>query len=92
MTEELRVTILGATSCKARAVAYDVLGLRDSIKHMETGLLVELGNIDELVRAIRHLLIDSNLRSELAENAYRYAQGFSWEKTVESFIKTIKRL
>ena len=86
------ITILEAAACKTPAVAYNVPGLKDSVKHMETGLLVELGNIDELVRAIRHLLIDSNLRSELAENAYRYAQGFSWEKTVESFIKTIKRL
>ena len=41
-----------ATACRTPAVAYSVPGLRDSVKDMETGILVEPGNIEKLVKAI----------------------------------------
>ena len=61
MTEELGIITLRATACKTPAVAYNVPGLKNSVKHIETGLLVELRNIQELARAITYLLTDNNL-------------------------------
>ena len=83
-------TIMEAAACKTPAIAYRVPGLRDSVKDMETGILVELGNIEELAKAVTWLLVDEALRSKLGENAYRYAQQFSWDKVAESFLKTIE--
>ncbi len=54
-----------------------VLELRDSVKHMRTGILVEPGSIEELAKAIVMLLADEGLRKRLSENAHRYAQRFS---------------
>jgi len=66
------------------AVAYNVLEL------METGILIESGDIKELTRAIMYLLMDNNFRNGLTENAHGYAQGFSWGKTVENFLTVIE--
>ena len=83
-------TVLEAAACKTPAVAYNVPGLRDSVKHMKTGILIESGDIEQLAKAVTHLLIDHELRDRLAENAYRYAQQHSWNKTAETFLKVVE--
>jgi len=83
------MTIIEAAACKTPAVAYNVPGLRDSVKHMETGILVEPGNIRLLAEAIIQLLSDDDLRGVLAENAYRYAHKFDWDITAQLFINTL---
>jgi len=84
-------TVIEAAACKTPAVAYNVPGLKDSVKHMETGLLVELGNVEKLAEAIASLLVDNGLRNRLSENAYGYAQGFSWDKASEEFLHLLDR-
>ncbi len=83
-------TVLEAAACRTPTVAYNVPGLRDSVKHMETGILVEPGNIEQLAKAVSRLLSDDNLRDKLAENAYKYAQSFSWDNTAETFLKVVE--
>ena len=83
-------TVIEAAACKTPTVAYNVPGLRDSVKHMETGMLVEIGNIEQLTKAVTQLLTDHSLRNRLAENAYRYAQSFNWDNTAEKFLKAIE--
>jgi len=84
-------TILEAAACKTPAIAYNVAGLRDSVKHMRTGILVEPGDVKELAEAIITLLADTKLRSKLAESAYGYAQEFSWDRTAEELRKVLFR-
>ena len=79
-------TILEAAACQTPTIAYNVPGLRDAVKHMETGVLVEPGNIKQLAETITQLLTDNELRSKLAENAYKNAQQYSWDKTAETFL------
>ncbi len=83
-------TVLEAAACRTPTVAYNVPGLRDSVKHMETGILVKPGNTEKLTKAITTLLTDHKLREKLAENAYRYAQQFSWDKAAEDFLEVVK--
>jgi len=92
MKEGFGLTVLEAAACRTPAVAYNVPGLRDSVKHMETGVLVEPGNIKALAEAIIHLLKDDELRNRLAENAYRYAQNFSWDDTAAKFLEVIGKV
>lgn len=87
--EGFGITVLEAATCKTPAVAYDVPGLRDSVRHMETGMLVPAGDIDGLAEAILRLLGDESLRSRLAENAYKHAQQHTWDKIAEEFAKTL---
>ena len=78
-------TVLEAAACKPPAVAYNVPGLRDSVKHMETGILVKPGDTRGLAEAVTLLLTDERLRRRLGENAYRHARRFSWDHTAEEF-------
>lgn len=45
MVEGWRVTVIEATACKTPAVAYNVLEVKDFVNHMETGTLIESGDI-----------------------------------------------
>ena len=83
-------TVLEAAVCKTPTIAYNVPGLRDSVKHMKTGILVEPGDIEQLANELIRLLIDQELRDRLAENAHRYAQQYSWDKTAKIFIKVVE--
>ena len=83
-------TVIEAAACRTPAVAYNVPGLRDSVKHMETGMLVEPGDIEHLAKTVTWLLRDSVLRNRLAEGAYRYAQQFNWDRAAEDFLKIVK--
>lgn len=85
-------TVLEAAACGAPSVAYNVPGLRDSVKHMETGLLVKPGDVEGLAKAIITLLTDTDLWKKLSENAFRYAQNFDWDKTAEAFLKILKEV
>ena len=90
MIEGWGITITEVAACKTPAIAYDVPGLRDSVKHMETGILVKQGNIGQLAETIVLLLTNSNLRLKLSESAYYYAQQFCWNKVTEHFMEIIK--
>lgn len=79
------LTITEAAACATPAVAYNVPGLRDSVIHGETGLLVKPGDVKALAQAITLLLADSQMREKLGENAYRLAQLYSWDKTARDF-------
>ena len=82
-------TVIEAAAYRTPTVAYDVPGLRDSVRHMETGMLVKPGDIEQLAKTITHLLTDHDLRDRLAENAYRHAQQYSWDKTAKNFLEVL---
>jgi glycosyltransferase involved in cell wall biosynthesis len=63
-------------------VASNVGAIPEVITHEENGLLVEPGNVTELVTAIARLLSDRELAARLATNAQRNARRYSWDKRV----------
>jgi glycosyltransferase involved in cell wall biosynthesis len=86
------LTVIEANACGTPAVAFDVPGLRDSIRDGQTGLLVEAGNIDALAASIVKLLKDEKLREVLSMAAIQYAQHFSWDKTAEEFLHVMEQV
>jgi len=63
-----------AMLCGASVIGTDSGGITDIIKDNESGLLVEVDNIPALAEGILLLLNDNDLREELAEKGYQYAQ------------------
>ncbi len=88
------LTVVEANACGTPVVAANVQGLRDSVKHGETGLLYEYGNIQDLVEKIRTILDNPVLRQRLREKALEWAKSFNWEdaadKTLEYIYRTIQ--
>ncbi|MEM2780672.1 MAG: glycosyltransferase family 4 protein [Candidatus Bathyarchaeia archaeon] len=84
------LTITEAAACGTPCVAYDVAGLRDSVKNGETGLLARDGDIKDLAEKITTVLEDDGLRKKLSKNALEYAKQFSWNKTTNEFLKIME--
>lgn len=89
MKEGWGITVIEANYCGTPAIAYNVPGLRDSIRDGETGLLVPAGDMDELAGAISKVLGDSELRERLSQNAVTWASSFNWDNSAKEFVKVI---
>jgi glycosyltransferase involved in cell wall biosynthesis len=78
------LVVMEAGAWETPAVGFDVRGVRDSVAHGHSGVLV--GSEDELVRTWTALAADGCARRALGRNARRRALEFSWSKTVDGFL------
>jgi glycosyltransferase involved in cell wall biosynthesis len=89
-TEGWGMTITESAACGSTAVAYDVPGLRESVKDGVTGLLAENGNIRDLAEKIIEVLKHEGLRERLSRNAFEYSKRFSWNYSAQRFLEVVK--
>ena len=82
--EGLPMALLEAMSWGLSIITTPVGGIGEVIKHRETGLLVEPGNIEQLTAAIRLLVSDNSLRSTLGFNAREKAAEFGIDNYSDS--------
>jgi glycosyltransferase involved in cell wall biosynthesis len=90
LREGWAITVIEANACGTPAVGYDVPGLRDSIRHMETGILVPYGDIEEMAKAMITLIENQELWTKMAKNALQWAKQHSWDISIEKFKEIIK--
>jgi glycosyltransferase involved in cell wall biosynthesis len=83
------LVVLEANACGTPAVGYDVPGLRDSIRHGETGMLVKPGDLEALAEALVSLLTNNSLREKFSRNALEWSKQFSWNKTTWKVLKVL---
>ena len=86
------LNVIEANAFGTPVVAYDVPGLRDSVRHMETGILIKNGSKEELARGIIMLVKDHNLRQKLSKASLEYAKRFSWNKTARVWSLLINKI
>lgn len=84
------LNIVEANALGVPCVAYDVAGLRDSVRDGETGILANPGDIDSLAGQLTRLLSDPILRTELSQNALKNSHNFSWDTTASEFMKILQ--
>jgi glycosyltransferase involved in cell wall biosynthesis len=89
--EGFGLVVIEANARGTPAVAYDVPGLRTSIRDGETGLLVENGNVPALADAVISMIKDTELRNRLTENALEYSKQFSWDNAAKVFSEIIEQ-
>jgi glycosyltransferase involved in cell wall biosynthesis len=70
-------------------IAYNVPGLRDSVKHGETGILVKDNSPESLAHAALSLLNDPTLLRKYSVNALEFSRQFNWDNTADIFDRTI---
>ncbi len=85
------LTVVEANACGTPVVASDSDGLRDSVRHGETGLLVPHGNAEALADALQSILGDASLRARLSDGGLAWARSFTWERTAEGTISAMER-
>lgn len=72
--ENLPNSVIEAFACARPAVAFDAGGMRDAVRHGETGLLVPPGDIGAFVAALRELLDDAPRREAMGTRALELAK------------------
>jgi glycosyltransferase involved in cell wall biosynthesis len=78
------ITVIEAAACGTPSVASDSPGLRDSVRHGETGFLVPHGDVEALAARMVELADSSQLAERLGGRARQFAEGLSWERTAEA--------
>lgn len=95
-TEGFGLSALEAMSAGLSVVASRVDALPELIQSGKTGLLTEPGNVESLVKALRALVANENMRKMLGQNAREKAcEDFSLAKTIEKhqtlYLETLQR-
>jgi glycosyltransferase involved in cell wall biosynthesis len=85
------ISVTEAAACGTPTVAYDVIGLRDSVKHNITGFLVPYKDINALAEKIIDLLSNRELRRKMSTKAHEEALKFTWDRTATLINNAIEK-
>jgi len=77
---------LEAQACGVPVVTSKGGGQEDAIVDGKTGFLIEEGNIDEAVEALKKIITNKSLRKEFSKNAIEFARLMSWNFKVEEYL------
>lgn len=90
------ITVIEANALGLPVVATDAPGLRDAVRHGETGLLVPDGPPDTfsagLADAVGRLLADEPQLARLSAGARRWARRFDWDVSARKMAQVIEAL
>lgn len=78
------ITVIEAAACGTPSLASDSPGLRDSVRHGETGFLVPHGDVDALAARMLELARDPALVARLGTAARRFAETLSWDGAADA--------
>lgn len=89
------ITIVEAAACGTPSLASDSPGLRDSVRHGETGYLVPHGDVAALAGRMLELASDPALVDSLGARGRTFAESLTWEgaaqQTEDHLQETIQR-
>jgi glycosyltransferase involved in cell wall biosynthesis len=78
------ITIMEAAACGTPSLASDSPGLRDSVRHGDTGFLVPHGDVEALAGRMVELADSPLLVRRLGERARQLAESLSWERSTSA--------
>lgn len=80
-------------ACGVPVVGFNVGGVPDAVRHMETGYLARPRDVRDFAEGLRLLLADAELRQRLGKNARSLVvRDFSLERQVTQFVKLYKNV
>uniref|UniRef100_UPI0025D4D345 glycosyltransferase n=1 Tax=uncultured Halovibrio sp. TaxID=985049 RepID=UPI0025D4D345 len=84
-------SVMEAAATKIPCVGFDVPGVREAVRHEITGYLVAEGDIDGLTKAVLSMLSDSELRTQMGEQARFLAENeFDINKISADYVQTYR--
>lgn len=86
------ITVIEAAACGTPSVASDSPGLRDSVRHGETGYLVPHGDVPGLASRMLELANAPLMVTRLGDRARRFAEGLTWERTAAETLRHLTDL
>ena len=86
------ISNIEAAACGTPTVASDSPGLRESVVHGETGLLVPHGDVSALAAALHSLLTEPETRAAMGRSAEAFARRLTWDATADGVEKVLYRV
>jgi len=86
MVEGWGITVIEANACGTAVIASNVNGLKDSLMHGKTGVLVPPLDEDFLSQTIIMLCQNKSLFKRLGKNGQLWAKKFNWDTSALQFI------
>ena len=86
------LTVIEANQCGVPVIASDRPGLRDSVRHEQTGLLVPYGEPQAMAKAALRLLYDRDLWACYSDAARAWAATFSWPRCIDHSLELFARV
>ena len=83
------LTNLEAAACGTPTVASDSPGLRESVRHAETGLLVPHGDVDALAAGLQNIVEHEEVRAAYGQAAIEFAGQFTWDRTASALERVL---
>ena len=90
--ESFGLVALEAMACGTPVIASRVGGLQLTVEDGVTGLLVPAGDADALAEKLKLILLGADLREQLATNARRRAQAYTWQSVADQMIDLYEEL
>ena len=85
--------LMEAQSQSLACLSTNISGIPELITHAETGWLVEQKNVDQLQKALEKLIIEPDLRHQLAEAGFkRVRQEFSMERGIDTLVGKLEQV
>lgn len=72
-------------------VVSDAASMPAMVRAANSGLVVSPDDPEELAAAVCRLFADDQERLALGKNGRRYAEGMTWQRTAEQFIRLVQR-
>lgn len=86
------ITNLEAAACATPVVASNSPGIRESVRHGETGYLVPHGDATAMAAAIDKLAASRELVEQLGRQARLFAESFTWERAADETERHLMQL
>jgi glycosyltransferase involved in cell wall biosynthesis len=86
------ITNLEAAACATPVVASNSPGIRETVRHGETGFLVPHGDVAAMTAALDQLAAQRPLVERLGGQARRFAESFTWERAADETERHLLRL
>ena len=81
-----------ANACGLPVIAYNVHGIKDSVRDGKTGILVDKHDYKSLAENTLKLLKDVQKYKKFQENAKKWSSRFSWEKATKESLELIESI
>ncbi len=91
-TETFGLTYVEAMHMGLPVVAVRMLGAAEVINDGKTGILVQPNNPPDFAKAMEKLISDEKLRKTMSDEARRYADGYSIEKSMDELSRIYREL
>jgi glycosyltransferase involved in cell wall biosynthesis len=90
--EPFGLVALEAMACGTPVIGVREGGVRESVLHGQSGILVDR-NPTELAEAIDHLILNPDLRNRLGQQASEYVnREWTWPRSIDRYEKEVEKL